>query len=506
MAFKRPGVYITETLTPLANTVEAGSGSTAVFVGTNAAGGPLAPTVVNSWSQFAQTYRGFGNTADLLPYAVYEYFNNGGGSCVVIRAANATAIVASTTLTDSTGSDGVDLLKVSANAPGKWGNDVVVDVSASAAASPTHFDLLVTLDGRTERFTDVSLDPTSSRFLPNIVNSPYAGSTLVQVEYVGPADWTNADTPAPVEGRNLTGGAEGAGTPDLVAATQRLENVVGIFDVNLPGVNSNTVINPLLAWAEAQGNIFLVIDGVEGSLTDNPSANAAAQQALLTGGSALTGLSVGSLYAPWQVADDPSSTVGGAQRLLPPGGFVLGQYARTDTLRGVQKPAAGLDASVRGVLGPQFQYSQTDLDNLNVTGVNVLKVVPGRGTCIFGARTLSTGMPDRYLSIRRSLISLKFGLTNLTRFAIFEDNDGDLRQQVSDLCEQYLRTVWAQGVLAGGSEAEAFFVKCDDENNPPSSVAQGVINITVGVSLQTPAEYIVFNIGQTVSGATTDES
>lgn len=503
VAPKRPGVFVNETLTPLSNAAETGGASTAVFVGTNAAGGPITPTRVSSWSQFTQIFGGFGAGADLLPFSVYEYFNNGGGSCYVVRAVNANAVSATLTLKDQQGVP-ADVLTITAVSPGKWGNDLKVSIVASATAG--RFDFVVSNGTVTERFADVSLNPADTRNLESIVNSPYSGSAYVTVSYKGPAAWTAVNTPSAQTDTPLATGSDGTGSADLVAATKKLADVVGTFDVNLPGVNASATINPLITWAKEVGNVFLVVDGVKGASTDVASANSAAQTGLLSGGSALTADSVASLYAPWLLADDPSSAVPGAQRLLPPGGFVLGQYARTDVLRGVQKPAAGIGSTLRGVLGPQFRYSQTELDTLNTSGVNVIKVVPGAGTCIFGARTLSVGMPDRYLNIRRSLISIKNALIDLTRFAVFESNDEDLRATIEDICNQYLRTQWALGVLAGDTEAEAFFVQCDDENNPPSSVANGFVNISVGVSPQTPAEFIVFNIGQTINGSSVDEA
>ena len=502
MAFpQRPGVFINESLTPLAQVDQSTGRSSAVFVGTNAAGGPVSPTLVTSWTSFSKLYGGFGNGSDLLPFAVYEFFNNGGGSCYVVRAVNNNAVVAKTTLQDAEETSKPALL-VSAKAPGTYGNAIEVTVTAGSTTSTVNFSVTNTTTNQTEVYNEVTLDPTASRNLLSMVNG---GSSLVTVAVATGAATAAFDpsfNPALVADVALSGGTEGTSTPDLVAAAQQIGTLSGTFDVNLPGVNSATTINSLATWAEAAGNVFLVVDGVVGAATDTAAANAAAQKALVTGAGALTASSTIGVYGPWLSASDPLAAVAGTPRLLPPGGFVLGQYARTDVTRGVQKVAAGLTASLRGVLGPQFTYAPADLDSLNQSGINAIKVVPGAGTCIFGARTLSLGMPDRYINIRRTLITLKDGLTSLTRFAIFEMNDDVLRQQITDLCEQYLRTQWASGLLRGVSEGEAFFVVCDDSNNDDTTIAQGEVNIQIGVSLQTPAEFIVFNIGQTASGST----
>ncbi|MFE2104004.1 phage tail sheath family protein, partial [Streptomyces sp. NPDC059468] len=99
--YKRPGVYLSETLTPLAQTVSTPGGSVAAFVGTNKQGGSLQPTLVSSWSQYVATYGGFGDTSDLLPFALYQFFNNGGNQAYIVRAAASDAVAASVTLSDT---------------------------------------------------------------------------------------------------------------------------------------------------------------------------------------------------------------------------------------------------------------------------------------------------------------------------------------------------------------------------------------------------------------------
>ena len=42
------------------------------------------PTLVTNWSQFTQTFGGFVE-GSYLAHAVYGYFQNGGGSCYVVR-------------------------------------------------------------------------------------------------------------------------------------------------------------------------------------------------------------------------------------------------------------------------------------------------------------------------------------------------------------------------------------------------------------------------------------
>ncbi len=502
--YKRPGVYINESLTPLAQAVSTPGQSVAAFVGTNKAGGPTTPTLVSSFQQFVSVYGGFGDNSDLLPFAVYSYFNNGGTQAYIQRAVASDAVAASVTLMDSETTPAATL-KVSAISPGAWGDQIYLDVVAGATGSGT-FDLVVYVGGSTpafirERFTDVSLDPANSRNAQALINSPVTGSAYVRVQSLLVTPWAPNHAPAVQTGTVLTGGSDGVAAVDLVGATQGLEVVDSNLVLNLPGVTDATTLNPIISWAAGLGNVFVVIDGVKALSTDNAHSYALSLQNMSTGGSAITASSYAAVYGPWLITNDPATNVNGSARLLPPGGAVLGQYTRTDASRGVQKPPAGIDTVLRGVLDVQFRFSTSDQDNLNVAGINVIKSLPGTGFVVYGARTLSVGMPDRYVSVRRSLMLIERGVLDASRFAVFEPNDQVLWDQVSAVVSQYLLTLMQTGVLSGSTPDQAFFVTCDATNNTPTTVANGVVNITIGVAVQTPSEFIVFNIGQFSGGS-----
>ncbi|RZU35932.1 hypothetical protein EV284_3415 [Streptomyces sp. BK022] len=507
--YKRPGVYLSETLTPLAQTVSTPGGSVAAFVGTNKQGGSLQPTLVSSWSQYVATYGGFGDTSDLLPFALYQFFNNGGNAAYIVRAAASDAVAASVTLEDTEVTP-EPTLKVTAISPGTWGNKIYLDVAASSSGGG-RFDLYVYVGGDTaaflkERFTDVSLDPADSRNAEALINSPVTGSAVIQIQSLLNTQWDATHAPAIQTGTPLAGGTDGAAAIDLEAAAKRLEIVEDNLVLNLPGVTDATVLNPIIAWAETQGTVFVVVDGEKATSADNAHSYALSLQGMSTGGSALTASSYAAVYGPWLIVNDPATAAAGSSRLLPPGGAVLGQYSRMDTSRGVQKPPAGIDTALKGVLDVQFRFTNDDQDALNVAGINVIKSMPGTGFVIYGARTLSQNMPDRYVSVRRSLMMIKKGLLDATRFAVFEPNDQILWDQISSVISQYLLTLMQTGVLAGNTTDQAFFVVCDSSNNTPASVANGVVNVQVGVALQTPAEFIVISIGQFSGGSTATET
>jgi phage tail sheath protein FI len=262
-----------------------------------------------------------------------------------------------------------------------------------------------------------------------------------------------------------------------------------------------SVLTNTINWAEAQGNVFVVVDGPKPGPTDTPATMATALTTLEAG---LPASSHAAIYGPWLYVQDRKVT--GALRLTAPGGSVLGQYARNDVTRGVQKAPGGVGTALRGVIDVAARFDNGTLDTLNQKQVNVIRSLPGAGICIMGVRTLSTGMPDRYINIRRSLMFIERDLVNLTRFGIFETNDSDTWDSIAAVISQYLTTQFQIGMLQGDTPDQAFFVTCDSTNNDTASVNAGVVNVDVGVALNSPAEFIVIRIGQFDGGTTVTEA
>lgn len=96
LLYKRPGVYISETLTPLPQAVTPPGTAVAAFVGSHASG-PSTATKISSWADFVGQYGGFGSGLDVMPFAIYSYFANGGNAAWVMRATDALATAASST-------------------------------------------------------------------------------------------------------------------------------------------------------------------------------------------------------------------------------------------------------------------------------------------------------------------------------------------------------------------------------------------------------------------------
>lgn len=502
---KRPGVFLEERpplTVPPAGTI---STSTAALIAA-ANRGPTRPTLVESYADFQRLFGDVTKASSELPFAAYSFFANGGGRAYVARVVGAGAAPATRTLTDRAAVP-VATLVVNAANEGLWGNDLYIDITDTpGSGSPaTAFDLTVYLGGATtgfvvERFTNLNMTTTSDRYALTVVNNRTTGSRYVQLAQPTTPSATAApgNLPSVQTGRQLTNGADGAAPTDGDFSTvlARFDTVQEPLNMGLPGASTGQQ-NLAITYGQNRGDVFVVC---ELPLTTGLTAADA-----ITAAAALTPSSYGAVYWPNLVVNNPASNAPGATRIQSPTGGVLGIIALTDATRGIQKAPAGVGARLAGALAPQVILSSTDLDNLNVAQVNAIRQLPGSGVVVMGARTLKQGASDRYVPIRRSLIYVKSNVIQLSQFAVFEPNTADTRAVVESTLERFLTEAWQRGVLKGTSVTDAFYVVCDDSNNDVTSVSQGIVNVEVGVSLITPAEFIVIKVGQFEGGTTATE-
>lgn len=198
------------------------------------------------------------------------------------------------------------------------------------------------------------------------------------------------------------------------------------------------------------------------------------------------------LYHPWIRVVDPLRATRSPTRDIPPSGHVAGQMARTDLEVGVHKAPA--NAVLDWAQDVTFAVGDEQHGVLNELGVNVIRALPGRGLRILGARTVSSDPSWRYVPVRRLVLMVMKAIDISTQWAVFEPNDAATRERVRLAITVYLATLWEQGQLAGASIEEAFFVKCDDENNTADDRAEGRLIADVGIAPAIPFEFVVVRV------------
>lgn len=517
--YKRPGVYVEETLLPQQIDTLGTATAVGAFLGQSGRG-PTTPTLITSWTDFVRRFGTF-DTAYYLHFAVYQFFANGGNAAYVARLLGNGAVKATTTLTDRAGSP-LATLRVDAINEGAWANSTNattgLEVEVKDNGTSDRFDLIVYQGGSStptglnvvERFNDLSMNTNDARYVERQING---ASQYITVTDLNSATAAPADRPSASGVKTLASGADGS--PPAVSAYQNaltyggstavFDTVVNSMVMNIPDTVGMTDSNAVLVlqaagvYADTRGDVFVVADV---TATNTTAANATTfATSVMTGGS-LDGSNI-ALYFPYITVADPLGAAG-TTRNLPPGGALVGLYLRNDAVNGVKKAPAGIGTSLENALATVTKLTATDLDNLNTASppVNAIKPVPGAGICVMGARTLRADYVDRYINVRRTLIYLKKSLSEMTQFAVFENNDERLWEQLRTVCQAFLNSFWQDGGLRGLSAEQAFYVKCDATNNTAAVINNGEVRIEVGVALQTPAEFVVIKIGQ-FQGSTT---
>lgn len=517
--YSRPGVFTEEILNPIAPRSGVTTNAIAAFVGASDRG-PVTPQVVSSWPDYVALYGSWNTTQNNnLPLALFTYFTNGGRDAVVLRVAASGATTATRAVLDRKVSSPPTTLTINAISPGAWGNNISFDITDSTYTTTpgtvTRFNLTVRYGGSTnnfvvESFTDLSMDPTSGRYFASIINGNSAWITVTDN-----ASTTAAPLNIPALSSNVslaTGSDSGQPATSAIVsgATASLIDYFRPMVLNVPGVTAAADVNPLIAFAEARGDVFVVID----PLLDVTSSGVLNEQTLAA---SYTSSSYAAVYYPAPVIADPlnSMATSGAIRQVYPGGMIVGQYMATDASRGVFKAPAGISNKLAGVVSVK-RLSDTELNNLNsgttptgtpagAPAINAIKMVPGSGICVFGARTLKPGAVDRYVPVRRTLIEVRKSLTVATQFAQFEPNDARLWDRLKSVATQYLTQLWQSGGLKGDKASDAFYVKCDASLNTTSVIDAGEVRMEIGVALQRPAEFVIIRIGQYEGGSSVQE-
>jgi hypothetical protein len=205
------------------------------------------------------------------------------------------------------------------------------------------------------------------------------------------------------------------------------------------------------------------------------------------------------LYYPWLDVADPTGP-NGTLRRVPPSGHIAGAYAKNDLTIGVQQPPANI--ALAAVVDTASAIGDAQSGLLNSASVNAIRVLPGRGIRIWGARSLATVRDSdwRFIHVRRLMSAIEETALRCSRWATFENNDARLRRALAHSMNVLLQGIWEKGGLKGAKPADGFFVRCDDTNNPQAVIDAGQVICQIGVAVAAPMEFIVFDIRQDVAG------
>ena len=536
------------------------STSTAGFVGL-AERGPVIgqPLLVTSFADYKRMYGGYlseaacGN-ARFLPYAVEQFFLNGGARAYIMRAVPADAKAGTVT---------AGALKISAANPGAWAENMRVTVAPSSKAKTQ----VLAVDG-----ADLTLK-NADGFNPGDVVELYDGAEAAYATIKSVLDRVvTLDAPCALDVADTRVGTSKYIRTCEITIAARLDDMVEVYEnlslkpealnyapvktaksdlicvevlpaeadsivpyAQCGGTGNEMVLTPaggsngsvlnmsadvylgkdggpgkrtgLQAFQESGNVSILAIPGV--TIPDVQSAliafceNKKSCFAILDVPMELTKTNdvanfrdmydstYAAMYHPWLQMFDA-----GAKRTayFPPSGAMAGIYARSDNERGVHKAPA--NEVVRGCTGLSCNYNTGEQDILNPIGVNLIRAFPGRGIRVWGARTISSNGLWKYVNVRRLFIYVEESIKANTNWVVFEPNSETLWGRVTRTIENFLATCWRDGALAGSSPDQAFFVECGPTTMTQDDIDNGRLICQIGIAPVKPAEFVIFRITQ----------
>lgn len=181
---------------------------------------------------------------------------------------------------------------------------------------------------------------------------------------------------------------------------------------------------------------------------------------------------------------------------MPPSGAIAGVYAQVDMNRGVWKAPANI--SLNSVISPTVSISKAEQDTLNVDAtsgksVNAIRSFTGKGTLVWGARTLAGNDNEwRYVSIRRFFIMVEESVKKATDQFVFEPNDANTWVKIQAMIENFLTLLWRQGALQGSKPEHAFYVSVGlGKTMTALDILEGRLIVEIGMAAVRPAEFII---------------
>ena len=555
-----PGVYVEE-YDSGASPMQGVSTSTAGFVGL-AERGPVTgqPQLVTSFADYKRMYGGYLSEAAyggarFLPYAVEQFFLNGGARAYIMRAAPADA---------KAGIVQAGVLTISAANPGAWAENMRVTVAPASKAKTQ----VLAVDG-----ADLTLK-NADGFNPGDVVELFDGKEAVYATVKSVLDRVvTLDAPCTADVADSRVGTSKYIRTCEITITARLDDMVEVYE-NLslkagalnyapvrtakselirvevePKADAETVVPYELCGGTgselvltpaggSNGTVLTVAAGTYLGKDDGPGKRTGLQAFLENGNvsiMAIPGVTLpevqsaliafcenkkscfaildipmeltktndvanfrdmydstyAAMYHPWLQMYDAGSK---HAAYFPPSGAMAGIYARSDNERGVHKAPA--NEVVRGCTGLSCSYNTGEQDILNPLGVNLIRAFPGRGIRVWGARTISSNGLWKYVNVRRLFIYVEESIKANTNWVVFEPNSEALWSRVTRTIANFLATCWRDGALAGSSPDQAFFVECGPTTMTQDDIDNGRLICQIGIAPVKPAEFVIFRITQ----------
>lgn len=186
--------------------------------------------------------------------------------------------------------------------------------------------------------------------------------------------------------------------------------------------------------------------------------------------------------------------------VMPPSSAMAGALSMVDSSVNVAKAPANV--SLGAVVSPTVNINNDNQEDLNLPlngkAVNAIRSFQGKGTLVWGARTLEGNSKDyRYISVRRTMTYLEQSIKFAAEAYVFAPNNSTTWSTLKSTVSNFLTNQWQSGLLAGTSPEDAFEVEIGlGMTMTPNDILDGILKMTVRVALTRPAEFIVITFEQ----------
>lgn len=434
----------------------------------------------------------FGNPTPDRPamYAALAFLEVG-NRLWVTRVVDGVAVSASAVFQDSLAANS---LIITALGQGVWGNDLMVNVSATVnnEFTLTVFDESGTTPVQLEKFlvskVQVKKDGYGrSMYVEDVVNT--------RSKYIRVTDVITGT--APVAGNlSLTGGGDSVSisSANIISALDLISNREEI-EVSLliqGGWTDSAVRNKMIDICEDRKDCFAILDVPFASLTNATTIVDYVQDVTGGGVAAIKSTSYAGIYAGWVNVYDPITD---KVITIPPSGHIAAVMALTAQTSEVWFPPAGERRGLLNVLGTTNSFSEGNRDLLYSNRVNPIQPFVGLGVQVFGQKTLQKNASalDR-INVRMLMIQLRKDLTRALSPFTFEFNDEFTRLNINSIITGYM-----DGILSRRGVVD-YRVKLDSTNNTAQIIDENKLIIDLFVKPTRSAEFIQLNAVITATG------
>lgn len=333
---------------------------------------------------------------------------------------------------------------------------------------------------------------TTGALVLNFATAPSGAATLS-------ADYVAMPVTSSLE-YTFSGGSDGTlsglsrsefSAPTLQASKRgifALDRVDEMMQLIIPDFAGDTLVTgDMIDYAEGRKDIFCILTTPQGS-----DAQEAVDYIRIT---LNRPTKYAAMYWPWVKVADPLNN--NRPMALPPVAHVAGVYARTDVNKNVGKAPGGTsDGALRFLTGLEYTPDKGDRDTVTGAKINSLIDTPQTGKAVWGVRTMSADSEWRYINAVRLFMFVEKSVFNATHWAVFESIGPGLYSRLKTQLDNFLNGLFTTGHFAGRNASEAYFVVCDESNNPAAVVNAGQVVVDVAIAPNKPGEFIRFRFAQ----------